>query len=140
MMQETISAILMLFGALLMLLGALGVLRLPDLYMRLSASTKASTLGVGFTLLSLAIYFNELGITSRALATIGFVIITAPVAAHLIGRAAYMAGAPLWKGTIVDELRNRFDPKRNIIESTPSDSHLLKSCGMPSGLHRDETG
>jgi multicomponent Na+:H+ antiporter subunit G len=112
MMKETISAVLMLFGALLMLLGALGVLRLPDLYMRVSASTKASTLGVGFTLLSLAIHFNELGITSRALATIGFLIITAPVAAHLISRAAYLVGVPLWKGTIVDELQNRTDPKR----------------------------
>ena len=102
----------MLFGALLMLLGALGVLRLPDLYMRVSASTKASTLGVGFTLLSLAIHFNELGITSRALATIGFIIITAPVAAHLISRAAYLVDDPLWKGSIVDELKDRIDPKR----------------------------
>jgi multicomponent Na+:H+ antiporter subunit G len=112
MMKETISAVLMLFGSLLMLLGALGVLRLPDLYMRVSASTKASTLGVGFTLLSLAIHFNELGITSRALATIGFIIITAPVAAHLISRAAYLVDAPLWKGTIVDELQDRIDPNR----------------------------
>ena len=118
-LQEAISAVLMLVGALLMLIGAIGILRLPDLYMRVSASTKASTLGVGFTLLSLAIHFNELGITSRALATIGFVIITAPVAAHLISRAAYMVGAPLWKGTIVDELQDRFDPKTNIIESSP---------------------
>ena len=111
-MKETISAVLMLFGALLMLLGALGVLRLPDLYMRVSASTKASTLGVGFTLLSLAIHFNELGITSRALATIGFIIITAPVAAHLISRAAYLVGVPLWKGTIVDELQGRSNAKK----------------------------
>ena len=87
MMKETISAVLMLFGSLLMLLGALGVLRLPDLYMRVSASTKASTLG-------------------------GFIIITAPVAAHLISRAAYLVDAPLWKGTIVDELQDRIDPKR----------------------------
>lgn len=118
-MQEAISAVFMLVGALLMLIGALGVLRLPDLYMRVSASTKASTLGVGFTLLSLAIHFSDLGITSRALATIGFVIVTAPVAAHLISRAAYFVGVPLWKETVMDELRDRFNPETHIIESTP---------------------
>ena len=118
-MQEAISAVFMLVGALLMLIGAIGVLRLPDLYMRVSASTKASTLGVGFILISLAIHFSELGITSRALATIGFVIVTAPVAAHLISRAAYFMGVPLWKKTVIDDLRDRFDPETKIIDGMP---------------------
>lgn len=116
-MQEAIGALLMIIGGLFMLIAGLGVVRLPDLYMRISASTKASTLGVGFLLLSLAVHFNELGITSRALATIAFVIITAPVAAHLISRSAYFVGVTLWQGTIADELRGRYDPDTGALES-----------------------
>ena len=106
-MREVISAILLLTGVFFMLVAALGVLRLPDLYTRISAATKASTLGVGFSLLSLAVHFNVLGVTSRALATFGFVIITAPVGAHLISRSAYRKGVPLWKGSGTDELGHR---------------------------------
>ena len=109
-MQAVISAALMILGTLFMLMAGLGVLRLPDLYMRISAATKASTLGVGLSLLSLAVHFNVLGVTSRALATIGFVVITAPVAAHLISRSAYRSGVPLWRGTVADELGRRHGP------------------------------
>lgn len=120
-MQEAIGTLLMIIGGLFMLIAGLGVVRLPDLYMRISASTKASTLGAGFLLLSLAVHFNELGITSRALATIAFVIITAPVAAHLISRSAYFAGVRLWQGTIADELRGRYNPDTGALESIPFD-------------------
>ena len=105
-----------------MLVSGLGVLRFPDLYMRISASTKASTLGAGFSLLALAVHFNELGITMRAIATIIFLVITGPVAAHLISRAAYFVGVALWKGTIADELHGRYDPDTGILASTTSDS------------------
>ena len=104
-MQEILSMTLMILGAILMFLAALGILRFPDLYMRVSAATKASTLGVGFCLISLAIHFNELGIITRSLATIAFVAITSPVAAHLISRSAYLTGTPLWKESITDELK-----------------------------------
>ena len=104
-MQEILSMTLMVLGAVLMFLAALGILRFPDLYMRISAATKASTLGVGFCLVSLAIHFNELGVISRALATISFVAVTSPVAAHLISRSAYLTGTPLWKNSITDELK-----------------------------------
>ncbi len=96
---------LMILGAILMLLAALGVFRFPDLYMRVSAATKASTLGISCTLLALAVHFNEMGIISRSLATIAFVAITSPVAAHLISRSAYQTGTPLWKNSIIDELK-----------------------------------
>jgi multicomponent Na+:H+ antiporter subunit G len=118
-MQEALSAILLIIGALFMVVAGVGILRLPDLYMRVSASTKASTLGVGFALLSLAVHFNELGITSRSLATIAFVAITAPVAGHLISRSAYFVGPRLWKGTIADELRGRYNPDTDVLEGLP---------------------
>ena len=118
MMQETISTVLLFVGASFMLISALGVLRFPDLYMRISASTKASTLGAGFSLLALAVHFDEIGITMRAIATIIFLIITGPVAAHLISRSAYLVGVSLWKGTVADELRGRYDRDTGILGST----------------------
>lgn len=109
MMQETACSVLLIIGALFMLIGALGILRFPDLYMRVSASTKASTLGAGFALMALAVHFNDLGITMRAGATIIFLVITGPVAAHLISRAAYFVGIRPWEGTATDELCGQYE-------------------------------
>ncbi len=102
-----------------MLIGGLGVVRFPDLYMRVSASTKASTLGAGFLLMALSIHFDKLSITMRSLATIAFLVISAPVAAHLITRAAYFVGIKLWDGTIEDELRGKYNPETKEVESIP---------------------
>jgi len=106
-MSERISAALLVAGAFFMLLAGLGVLRLPDLFMRLQAATKASTLGVGCLLLGAAIHFQDLGVTTRAVLVIAFFCLTAPVGAHVIARAAYAVGVPLWEGTITDELRDQ---------------------------------
>jgi multicomponent Na+:H+ antiporter subunit G len=100
---------LLLVGAVFIFLGAVGVVRLPDLFIRMQAATKASVLGVSCTLLAVAVYFGELGVVTRCLATIAFICLTAPVAAHMIGRAAYRVGVPLWEGTIMDELRERYE-------------------------------
>jgi len=106
-MSEQISAALLLIGAFFMLLAGLGVLRLPDLFMRLQAATKASTLGVGCMLLAVAVHFQDLAVTTRTTLVIAFFCVTAPVGAHMIARAAYAAGVPLWEGTIADELGER---------------------------------
>ena len=87
-----------------MFIAGLGILRMPDVFMRMSAGTKASTLGVGFLLAAVAVKYPVLEIVSRTVAIIVFVLLTAPVAAHMIGRAAYVIGIPLWKHSIVDEL------------------------------------
>jgi len=108
-MQEALSAILMIIGSVFMFIAGLGILRMPDLFMRMSCATKASTLGVGFILLGLAINFSDLGVSSRAIATIVFVVVTAPVAAHVIGRAGYIVRVPLWQNSIVDELCDSYD-------------------------------
>ena len=80
------------------------MLRLPDVLIRMHASTKAGTLGCGLILVAAAVHFGETGIVARAVAAIVFLMLTAPVAAHMIGRAAYRTGVPLWKGTVIDEL------------------------------------
>ncbi|GAB4338244.1 MAG: monovalent cation/H(+) antiporter subunit G [Candidatus Abyssubacteria bacterium] len=116
-MREIISITFMLIGSFFMLMSGLGILRFPDLYMRVSASSKASTLGAGFCLLSLAVYFNELRTTMLALATIAFLVVTVPVGAHLISRAAYHVGVRLWEGTTTDELHGKYDPHTGTVKS-----------------------
>ena len=113
------SLILFALGAFLMFLAGLGLLRLPDIFLRMSAATKASTLGAGFILLAAALYFEDLGTTSRAIATIFFLLLTGPVAAHRIARAAYFDGAPLWEGTVRDDLRGHYDQRTHELESDP---------------------
>ncbi len=107
-MAAVLSALLILIGTLFMLIAALGVVRLPDLFMRLHSSTKSATLGVGCVMLGAAIHFNDVGLATQALAITIFLLLTAPVAAHLLGRAAYLSGVPLWEGTLSDELRGRY--------------------------------
>ncbi len=103
MVGDLLVAVLVVLGGVFAAGAALGVLRMPDVYIRMHASTKAGTLGVGLTLLGLAVHFGELGVVTRALAAILFFLITAPVAAHMIGRAAYRIGTPLWIGSVIDE-------------------------------------
>ena len=104
-MQLFISTLLITIGSIFILLAGVGLVRMPDLFLRMSASTKAATLGVGTTLLGVAVYFGDFATFIRAGAIIVFLLLTAPVAAHLIGRAAYQDGVPLWEKTEFDDLR-----------------------------------
>jgi multicomponent Na+:H+ antiporter subunit G len=108
-MNDFITAVLLLIGASFLLLSGVGMLRMPDVFSRMQSATKASTLGVACMLLAVAVHFNDLGITVRALATSIFFLLTAPVSAHLVGRASYFLGVPLWEGTVRDELRGNYD-------------------------------
>jgi len=98
---------LMLAGAVFMFLAALGVVRLPDLYIRMHAATKSGTLGVTCAIFAVGLHFGDFAIAVRAFLIVVFIFLTAPVAAHLVGRAAYRVGVPLWKRSIVDEWRHR---------------------------------
>jgi multicomponent Na+:H+ antiporter subunit G len=123
-----ISMLLFVLGAFLMFLAGLGLLRLPDIFLRMSAATKASTLGAGFILLAAALYFDDLGTTSRAIATIIFLLLTGPVAAHRIGRAAYFDGSLLWEGTLRDDLRGHYDRRTHELDSDPCADFPLEDC------------
>jgi multicomponent Na+:H+ antiporter subunit G len=108
-MLEIVIAFMMLTGSIFMLLASIGLVRMPDLYLRMSATTKAATLGAGLILSSAAIFFADLGVSSRAIATIIFLLITTPVSAHMLARAAFFDGVPLWEGTKINELKGRYD-------------------------------
>ncbi len=103
--------ILLTLGTFLMFLAGLGILRMPDVFTRMHASTKGASLGVALLLAGASLHFQDLGITTKAILTIAFVFITAPVAAHVLGRAAYRRGTPLWDHTIIDELKDPPTPR-----------------------------
>lgn len=109
-MIDLVIAVLLFSGSLFTLVASVGLLRMPDLFMRLSAATKAATLGIALVLAAVALHFNQTGVTGRVIAIIAFVILTAPVAAHMIARAAYFIGVPLWKRSISDDLRDKIAP------------------------------
>jgi multicomponent Na+:H+ antiporter subunit G len=100
---EILAAACLLGGAFFSLVAAIGVARLPDLFTRMHAASKAGAFGVGLTMLGVAVWAADVGPVTRAIATIGFLVLTAPVGAHLLGRAAYRDGVPLWEHTLVDE-------------------------------------
>jgi multicomponent Na+:H+ antiporter subunit G len=95
--------VLIVVGSALMLLAGVGVLRLPDTFSRLHAGAKAASLGLACTFAGTAILLPSPSATVQLTLAAIFQLATAPVAAHVIGRAAYRGGVPMWRGTF-DEL------------------------------------
>jgi multicomponent Na+:H+ antiporter subunit G len=113
-----IPAVLLVVGAVFMLLAGIGLVRLPDVFLRLSATSKAATLGAALMLVGAAVHFGDGAIVARAVAVAFFLFLTAPVAAHKIGRAAYRRGSALYEGTICDEARGCL-PRDDDVDEPP---------------------
>ncbi|EZH65049.1 cation:proton antiporter [Bacillaceae bacterium JMAK1] len=105
-MIEIIVSILVLIGVALALISAFGLIRLPDVYTRSHAATKSATLGVLVTIIGAFLFFGlSEGVYSvRLILGIVFVFLTAPVAGHLICRAAYRSGVSLAEESVQDDL------------------------------------
>lgn len=114
-MKDIILILLSTLGSFAILFASIGILRMPDFFLRLSVTVKASTLGVGLLLAAAAVVFPEVFVTTKAIAIVFFLILTSPVAAHMIGRASYLSGISLWKGTQLDELDGMYDEKHNLL-------------------------
>ncbi|MEO6396405.1 MAG: monovalent cation/H(+) antiporter subunit G [Devosia sp.] len=91
-LAQYVGGVLVLAGGLFSVLGALGLLRFPDLYTRLHAAALAGPPGLGLVFVAIAFTSLDLAISSRVLIGIGFLAITTPVAAHLLARAAKRSG------------------------------------------------
>ena len=102
-----ISGLLIVVGSLFALVAAIGLLRLPDLFTRMHAATKAGTLGSGLMMIALAFVAEDLASATRAIAGVVFIILTTPIAAHLLARAAYAVGYRLWSGSLIDEMAKK---------------------------------
>ncbi len=102
--QHGVAMALASAGVFFCLVAVVGILRLPDLFTRMHAASKAGTLGTVCTVLGAALSLGEWGVGVRGVLIIIFMLLTAPVAAHMIARAVYTAGATAPPG---------FPPSRN---------------------------
>jgi multicomponent Na+:H+ antiporter subunit G len=102
---ESVCFVLATLGVFLQLVAGIGVVRMPDLLTRMHASSKAATLGAALIILAVGIRFGDTSILVRAVLIILFLFVTAPVAAHMIGRAGYHNGVRLSDETVIDEYR-----------------------------------
>lgn len=105
-LKEVVISIFMLIGTFFLFSGALGIFRLPDVYTRLHAASKSATLGVAGILIAAFLYFifKEQMVSGKLILGIIFILMTAPVSGHMISRAAYQKGVPLWEKTKRDDL------------------------------------
>ncbi|AYC30809.1 Na+/H+ antiporter subunit G [Paenisporosarcina cavernae] len=93
-------------GLVFIVVTAVGLIRLPDVYSRTHAASKSATLGVMFILLGVFLHFWLIKdeVNTRLLLGIAFLFMTGPVGGHVIGRAAYLSGVPMWKHSVKDDL------------------------------------
>ncbi len=94
-----LSDVFLLSGALFIFVASLGIVRLPDLFMRMHASAKSGTLGVSLILVADALYFSSWVMSLKVCLAILFMLLSAPVGFHLIGRSSYRHGLKLAEGT-----------------------------------------
>ncbi len=114
LLGDLLVAFLILAGTGFALVAAIGVWRLPDAMMRMHASSKAGTLGGSIIFLAIAFGLGDISTAVRAVAGIAVLLLTAPVAGHLIGRATYLLGVPRHPSQTRDDLEGRYDLARRI--------------------------
>jgi multicomponent Na+:H+ antiporter subunit G len=102
-MNESVGITLISVGVAFNLLGALGLIRLPDVYNRLQAATKCVTLGTCMMLVGAGIADGGAEMIVKSLLCAGFVLLTSPVGAHALARGAHKGGVKLWEGSVVDK-------------------------------------
>ena len=101
------GCVFLLLGALFSLIAAVGVIRLPDLFSRMHAASKAGAVGGGLILLAVALVSFDLAVALRAIVGVVFLLLTTPVAAHLLARASYRTSDQSLVNMPVDELKSK---------------------------------
>jgi len=102
-MTDIIGYILITTGILFDIFGCIGLVRFPDIYNRLQASTKCVTLGTIFLLVGVAVVSGFGATAAKAIICAVFILITSPTAAHAIAKGAYASGVKLWENSVVDK-------------------------------------
>ena len=102
--MEIVITIILTLGSLLMLIAAIGLIRLPDIFMRMHAATKAPSLGVTLMLIAFALYFADTATSIKAVAIILFIFTTTPIASHAIGATAHRLKIKKWYKMKIDDL------------------------------------
>jgi len=96
-MMELMASVFLLLGAAFSLVAAIGIVRMPDLWCRMHAATKAGAFGVSLMLLALFLAMPSVRTFVQGALIIAFFYLTAPVAAHLIARVALVRRVPVWR-------------------------------------------
>ena len=104
---EVIGSVLMLSGVAFALLAGVGLVRFEGVYARMHAATKPATLGLALVFIGAAFAIGEWSATAKLLLAVGFEFLTAPIGAHLVGRAAHGADADASMHGSLDELGGR---------------------------------
>ena len=105
-LRDVLSAVLLLGGVLLAVVAAVGLVRFPDVFSRMHAATKPSTLGLLLIVVGASLRMADRSDMVKLLLVAAFQFLTAPVAAHMVGRAAYRAGTGALDDLVVDEMRD----------------------------------
>jgi multicomponent Na+:H+ antiporter subunit G len=100
---QVLVTVMLVPGCLLALLAAIGLHRLPDVFCRMHAATKPATLGLLLIAVATGVSVSATGSAVKLLLVVSLQFLTAPVAAHMVGRAAYSSGSPLSESTVMDE-------------------------------------
>ncbi|MBU3701278.1 MAG: monovalent cation/H(+) antiporter subunit G [Acidimicrobiia bacterium] len=100
---EVIAAVLLLLGSALALLSGIGIVRLPDVFARMHAATKPATLGLMLVCIGVALVDTSLADIGKLVLVIVLQFLTAPVGAHMVGRASYRIGGLLHPDTVIDD-------------------------------------
>jgi len=103
-MTTYVAGVFLIAGAALALIAAIGLVRFPDLFGRMHAATKPQTLGLLLILIGVALRLDDPGATGMIVVVMVLQLLTAPVASHMVGRAAYRAGFVPGDRLMVDEL------------------------------------
>lgn len=102
-MNELIGIILIIIGIVFDFFGCLGLIRFPDVYNRLHSATKCVTMGTSSILFGLFLYKGFSPVGAKALLCILFLMLTAPVSAHILSRSAHKSGIKLWEKSVCDK-------------------------------------
>ena len=113
--MELIGSVITLTGSIILFIGALGIVRMPDVYNRMQAGTKATTLGTILFLFGISFGHAECGCFGKILILIIFVLSTNPVSSNALARAAHSAGIKLTERSVKDDLEN--DSNKNTGEA-----------------------
>ncbi len=115
---KLIGAILLLMGSFALVVSAIGLLRMPDVYNRVQTGTKASTFGAILSFMGVGLLmidkWDEGNWIGRVIILIIFILLTNPVSSHVLMRVAYFMKIPLWKESKVDKLK--MDIENNVIK------------------------
>jgi multicomponent Na+:H+ antiporter subunit G len=102
-MIDIFGQLLIAVGILFDIFGCVGLVRFPDVYNRLQASTKCVTLGTIMLLAGVAMISGSGPISAKAIICAVFILITSPTAAHAIAKGSYASGVKLWERSVVDK-------------------------------------